>query len=104
MSISNMSCLMNIAPTFKALRAKPVKQVLKEKCAKTVKQVSVKGSKNREKGIRYVQPKEPEPINAVQLVQQACEKRNLVEICMRKARVMAQRKADRNWKEINNMF
>ena len=98
----NMSCLMNIAPTFKALRAKPVKQVLKQKCSKTVPVTVKKGTKNREKGIRYVPPKET--INAVQLVQQACEKRNLVEICMKKARMMAQRKADRNWKEMNNMF
>ena len=97
-----MSCLMNIAPTFKALRAKPVKQVLKQKCAKTVSVTVKKGTKNREKGIRYVEPKET--INAVQMVQQACEKRNLVEICMRKARMMAQRKADRNTKEFYNMF
>lgn len=102
--MSNMSCLMNIAPTFKALRAKPVKQVLKQKCAKTVPVTVKKGTKNREKGIRYVEVKEPAPINAVQMVQQACEKRNLVEICMRKARMMAQRKADRNTKEFYNMF
>lgn len=100
--MNNMSCLMNIAPTFKAFKAKPVKQVLKQKCCKTVPVTVKKGSKNREKGIRYVQPKET--INAVQMVQQACEKRNLVEICMKKARMMAQRKADRNTKEFYNMF
>ena len=101
--MNNMSSIMNIAkPAFKPLCAKPVKQALKHKCAKTV-QVSIKkGTKNREKGIRYVQP-EP-PINAKQLVQQACEKRNLTEICMRKARMMMFRRADRKTKEFNNIF
>ena len=97
-----MNSIMNIVkPTFKPLCAKPVKQINKLKCPKTVTFQKTCKTKNREK---YIREKVPQ-ITAKEMVQVACEKRkNLVEICMKKARVMAQRKADRNTKEFNNYF
>lgn len=100
-----MNSIINIAkPVFKPLCAKPVKQINKLKCPKLVKSEKRDGkTKIRERGLRVqiIQ----EPITAKQMVEQVCEKRkNLVEICMKKARMMAQRKADRNTKELNNYF
>ena len=99
-----MNSIINIAkPVFKPLCAKPVKQINKLKCPKLVKSEKRCGkTKIRERGERFIQQ---EPITAKQLVENVCEKRkNLVEICMKKARLMAQRKADRNTKELNNYF
>lgn len=99
-----MNAFMNLAkPVFTPLRAKQVKQIPKLKTAKVVKfeKVSAK-TKNREKYIR-----EKPKITAVELVQACCERRtskNLAEICLKKARMMAQRKADRITKEMNNFF
>lgn len=100
-----MNSIMNIAkPVFKPLCAKPVKQVNKLKCAKTVFEKAGCKTKNREKFVRQKE-KVQEPMNAREFVQERVEKRkNLVEICMKKARMMAQRKADRNNKEYYNFM
>ena len=91
---------MNIA--FKPLCAKPVKQMNKLKCPKTVFEKSSCKTKNREK---IVCQKVQLPMNAKEFVQERIENRkNLVEICMKKARMMAQRKADRNAKEYYNFM
>jgi len=99
-NINKMNSIMNIAkPVFKPLCAKPVKQVNKLKCAKTVFEKVGCKTKNREK---FVRQKEV-PMNVKEFIQEKVENRkNLVEICMKKARVMAQRKADRNAKEYYN--
>ena len=98
-----MNSIMNIVkPTFKPLCAKPVKQMNKLKCPKTVFEKACCKTKNREK---FVCQKVKEPMNAREFVQERVEKRkNLVEICMKKARMMAQRKADRNTKEYYNFM
>jgi hypothetical protein len=92
---------MNIVkPAFKPLCAKPVKQTNKLKCAKTVFEKVGCKTKNREKFVR-----QKVPMNVKEFVQERVENRkNLVEICMKKARVMAQRKADRNNKEYYNFM
>ena len=94
---------MNIAkPVFKSLSAKP--KINKAKCAKTpFEKVSCK-TKNREKFFRKKVVEVPK-MNVKEFVEERCEKRkNLVEICIKKARMMAQRKADRNTKEYYNYF
>ena len=95
-----MNSIMNIVkPVFKPLCAKPVKQMNKLKCAKTVFEKVGCKTKNREKFVRQ----KVLPMNVKEFIQESVEKRkNLVEICMKKARVMAQRKADRNAKEYYN--
>lgn len=97
-----MNSIMNIAkPVFKPLCAKPVKQINKLKFPKTVVEKVCCKTKNREKFIRQ----KVVPMNAKEFVAERVEKRkNLVEICMKKARMMAQRKADRNAKEYYNYF
>ena len=99
-NINKMNSIMNVAkPVFKPLCAKPVKQVNKLKCAKTVFEKVGCKTKNREKFVRQ----KVLPMNVKEFIQESVEKRkNLVEICMKKARVMAQRKADRNAKEYYN--
>lgn len=97
-----MNSIMNIVkPTFKPLCVKPVKQMNKLKCPKTVFEKAGSKTKNREKFVRQVK----EPMNVKEFIQERIEKRkNLVEICMKKARMMAQRKADRNTKEYYNLM
>lgn len=100
-----MNSIMNFAkPSFKPLCAKPVKQINKLKCPKTVFEKAGCKTKNREKFVCQ-KVKVQEPMNAREFVQERVEKRkNLVEICMKKARMMAQRKADRNTKEYYNLM
>jgi len=104
-NLNKMNSIMNIAkPVFKPLCAKPVKQVNKLKCAKTVFEKAGSKTKNREKFVRQ-KVEVQVPMNAKDFIQERVEKRkNLVEICMKKARVMAQRKADRNTKEYYNFM
>ena len=104
-NLNKMNSIMNIAkPVFKPLCAKPVKQVNKLKCAKTVFEKAGSKTKNREKFVRQ-KVEVQVPMNAKEFVQERVEKRkNLVEICMKKARMMAQRKADRNTKEYYNFM
>ena len=100
-----MNSIMNIVkPVFKPLCSKPVKQMNKLKCPKTVFEKACCKTKNREKFVCQKE-KVKEPMNAKEFVQERVEKRkNLVEICMKKARMMAQRKADRNTKEYYNFM
>jgi len=99
-----MNSIMNIAkPVFKPLCAKPVKQMNKLKCPKTVFEKASCKTKNREKFV--CQKVKETPMNVKEFMEVRVEKRkNLVEICMKKARMMAQRKADRNAKEYYQYF
>jgi len=96
--------MINIAKPVSVFKNLCANKINKAKCPKTPFEKTSCKSKNREKFFRKVEVEVPK-MNVKEFVEQRCEKRkNLVEICIKKARMMAQRKADRNAKEYYNYF